>query len=109
MGLDNQGVGLDTANLIMYDKGHPIYALDVYGEHLKTVNAKDGLYPSSIRQLGKEVPIGYGRVDFPRFIRKLKEMSYSGPVIIERETSGPQQIADIKASKVYLEKLLSNE
>jgi sugar phosphate isomerase/epimerase len=104
--LDNQGVGLDTANPIMYDKGHPIYALDVYGKWLKAVNIKDGRYPTDPRNLGKEVRVGQGAVDFPRFLRKLKAMDYRGPIIIERETSGPQQIADIAASKVYLENIL---
>ena len=106
VGLDNQGVGLDTANPIMYDKGHPIYALEVYGRWLKTVNAKDGLYPTDAKNLGRETAIGEGRVDFPRFIRKLRALGYAGPIIIERETVGPQQIADIKASKVFLERLL---
>ncbi len=106
VGLDNQGVGLDTANPIMYDRGHPIYAIEVYGKHLKAVNAKDGLYPTDPRNLGKEVPIGQGKVDFPRFIAKLKEIGYAGPVLIEREISGPQLIEDVKKSKIFLEKLI---
>ncbi len=106
VGLDNQGVGLDTANPIMYDRGHPIYAIEVYGKHLKAVNAKDGLYPTDPRNLGKEVPIGQGKVDFPRFIAKLKEIGYTGPILIEREISGPQLIEDVKKSKVFLEKLI---
>jgi hypothetical protein len=28
-------------------------------------------------------------------------------VTIERETSGPQQIADVRAEKIYLEKILA--
>jgi L-ribulose-5-phosphate 3-epimerase len=41
--------------------------------------------------LGQEVPIGKGKVDFPRIIAGLKELDYRGAVTIERETSGPQQ------------------
>lgn len=107
VGLDNQGVGLDTANLILFGKGHPIDALDVYGRHVRAVNAKDGLWPIDTRGLGREVPIGEGRVDFPRLIRKLLDLKYSGPIIIERETTGPQQIEDIKRSKTWLESLLN--
>lgn len=107
VGLDNQGVGLDTANPIMYDRGHPLYAVEVYGKHLKAVNAKDGLYPTDPRNLGKEVPIGQGKVDFPRFIAKLKQIGYAGPILIEREISGPQLIKDVKESKVFLEKLIA--
>lgn len=102
VGLDNQGVGLDTANLILCGKGHPIDALEVYGPHLKTVNAKDGLYPTDPNQLGKETPLGKGKVDFPRFLKRLKELGYAGPIIIEREISGP----GLRAGKAYLEDLL---
>jgi len=47
VGLDNQGVGSDTANPILYDTGHPVVALEVYGQYLRAVNPKDGLYPTT--------------------------------------------------------------
>jgi len=49
---------------------------------------------------------GKGKVDFPRIIRRLKELNYRGAVTIEREISGPQQVEDVRAAKVYLEKLI---
>jgi sugar phosphate isomerase/epimerase len=106
VGLDNQGVGLDTANLILCGKGHPIDALEVYGRHLKAVNAKDGLYPTDPKHLGRETPLGRGKVDFPRFLRRLKELGYTAPIIIEREISGPELLPDLRAGKRYLEELL---
>ena len=106
VGLDNQGVGLDTANPIMYDTGHPVEALDVYGRYLLAVNPKDGLYPTDPKRLGEEVPIGQGKVGFPRLIQRLKELGYTGPLNIEREISGPEQIEDIKKAKVYLQQLI---
>lgn len=106
VGLDNQGVGLDTANLILCGKGHPLDALDVYGRHLKAVNAKDGFYPTDSRHLGKEALLGQGKVDFPRFFRRLKDIGYTAPIIIEREITGPQLYEDLKQARVYLEKLL---
>jgi sugar phosphate isomerase/epimerase len=107
VGLDNQGVCLDTANPILYDTGHPVDALDVYGQYLRAVNPKDGLYPTNPKDLGKEVPIGQGKVGFPRLIQRLKELNYNGPLNIEREISGPQQIEDIKKAKAYLERLIA--
>ncbi len=107
VGLDNQGVGLDTANLILCGKGHPLDALDVYGPHLRTVNAKDGLYPTDAKHLGKETRLGEGKVDFPRFLRRLKELGYTAPIIIEREITGPQLLPELKQAKAYLERLLS--
>lgn len=104
--LDNVKVNLDVANLILYGKGEPVGALDVIGQHVRGLHAKDGLYPTNGRQLGKEVPIGQGRVNFPEVIRKLKQLNYTGPITIEREIRGPEQAADIRASKDFLERLI---
>jgi L-ribulose-5-phosphate 3-epimerase len=105
-GLDNIGVNLDTANLILYGKGEPVGALDVLGKHVRGLHAKDGVYPVNPQKLGEETPIGKGRVDFPEVIRRLHQLSYSGPITIEREVSGAQQESDIRASKQYLERLI---
>lgn len=105
-GFPNIGVNLDTANLILYGKGNPVDALDVLGPLVMGVHAKDGRYPTDPEKLGEETPIGQGKVDFPRFLARLKEVGYSGPITIEREISGPQQTADILAAKRYLEGLI---
>lgn len=105
-GLDNIGVNLDTANLILYGKGEPVGALAVVGKHVRGLHAKDGLYPTDPKQLGKETPIGKGWVNFAEVIRGLHRLSYTGPITIEREISGSQQEADIRASKQYLERLI---
>jgi L-ribulose-5-phosphate 3-epimerase len=107
VGLDNQGVGLDTANLILCGKGHPIDALEIYGKHLRAVNVKDGLWPTDPRQFGQETPLGQGRVDFPRFLKRLTETGYRGPLIIEREVPAARIRPEVKVAKAYLEGLLS--
>ncbi|HKM83096.1 MAG TPA: sugar phosphate isomerase/epimerase family protein [Candidatus Acidoferrum sp.] len=106
VGLDNQGVNFDLANLILYGKANPVDALELLGPYVQGIHAKDGLWPTNPRDLGEEVPIGKGKVDFPRIIARLKELDYRGAVTIEREISGPQQMADVRAAKVYLEKLI---
>ncbi len=106
VGLDNQAVNFDTANLILYGKANPLDALDTLGRYVRGMHAKDGLYPTSTRELGREVPIGQGKVDFPRIIARLREMNYQGAVTIEREISGPQQLEDVRKEKQYLEKLI---
>ncbi|HEV2380062.1 MAG TPA: sugar phosphate isomerase/epimerase family protein [Terriglobia bacterium] len=107
VGLDNQGVNFDCANLIMYGKANPVDALDVIGKYVQGMHAKDGLYPTDPKKLGDEVAIGKGKVDFPVIFRKLKALSYQGAVTIEREISGPQQLDDIRREKAYLEGLIS--
>ena len=106
VGLYNQGVNFDVANLILYGKANPVDAVEIIGPYVQGVHAKDGLWPTDPKNLGKEVPIGQGKVDFPRVIRRLKEMNYQGAITIEREISGPQQMEDIRKEKVYLEKLI---
>lgn len=106
VGLDNQRVNLDTANLILYGKGNPVDALDVLGKYVAGLHAKDGLFPTDPKTLGEEVPIGEGKANFPVLIKRLKELNYTGPVTIEREISGPRQMEDIRKSKTYLEGLI---
>ncbi len=106
VGLDNVRVNLDTANLILYGKGEPVGALDVLGRYVHGLHAKDGLYPTNPKKLGEEVPIGQGRVNFPGVIERLKDLLYTGPITIEREISGPQQEADIRNSKAFLQNLI---
>jgi sugar phosphate isomerase/epimerase len=103
----NLGVGLDTANLILYGKANPVDAIDILGPYVKSMHAKDGKWPTNPMQLGEEVLIGKGDVDFAQVFAKLHKIGYTGAVTIERETSGPQQIEDVKAEKVYLENILS--
>ena len=78
----------------------------MFGEYVRDVHAKDGKYPTDGKNLGVETPIGEGKVNFPEFVKKLKEVGYNGPLTIEREISGEQQIKDIVASKKYLEELI---
>jgi len=104
--LPNLGVGLDTANLILYGKANPVDAVDILGPHVRSVHAKDGKWPTDPSKLGEEVTIGKGLVDFKTVFTKLHKIGYTGAITIERETSGPQQVADVKNEKMYLEKVL---
>jgi len=106
LGLDNQGVNFDLANLILYGKANPVDAIELLGPYVQGIHAKDGLWPTNPSELGQEVSIGKVRWIFPRIIRRLKELNYRGAVTIEREISGPQQVEDVRAAKVYLEKLI---
>jgi sugar phosphate isomerase/epimerase len=107
VGLDNQGINFDTANFILYDTGNPVDALDVVGKYVQGTHMKDGLFPTNPRDLGREVPIGQGKVDFPRLIRRLRELNFQGALTIEREISGPEQLQDIRKEIQYLEKLIA--
>jgi len=103
----NLGVGLDTANLILYGKANPVDAVDIIGPHVHAIHAKDGKWPTDPMKLGEEVLIGKGLVDFEAVFTRLHKLGYTGAVTIERETEGPQQIEDVKNEKIYLEKIIT--
>jgi L-ribulose-5-phosphate 3-epimerase len=107
IGLDNVGVNFDVANVILYGKANPVDAVDLLGPYIMGIHAKDGLYPTDPKQLGREVAIGQGKVNFPVLIEKLKKAGYQGPLTIEREIEGAKQTEDILASKAFLEKLIA--
>jgi sugar phosphate isomerase/epimerase len=92
----------------MYGKANPVDALDVFGTYVRGVHAKDGEYPTDGRKLGVEKPLGEGRVNFPALLAKLDGLGFDGALTIEREISGPQQIADIRAGKQFLEGILAS-
>ncbi len=103
---ENAGVNLDPANLLLYGKANPVDALDILGEYVLGVHAKDGEYPSDGRKLGEEKALGEGRVNFPALIEKLKKLGYQGAITIEREIKGEKQTEDILKAKALLEKLI---
>lgn len=103
----NLGVGLDTANLILYGKANPVDAVKIIGPYVQAMHAKDGRWPTDPARLGEEVVIGKGEVDFARVLSELHALGYKGAVTIERETSGPQQVADVRGEKLYLERILA--
>lgn len=107
VGTGNLFVNLDPANLVMYGKANPVDALDVFGDYVRGVHAKDGLYPTNGRELGHEVKVGTGKVDFPALLKGLKEHGYDGSLTIEREIAGEQQLIDIKDTQKYLNDLIA--
>jgi L-ribulose-5-phosphate 3-epimerase len=104
--MPNLAVGLDTANLILYGKANPVDAVDILGPHVRSIHAKDGRWPTDPNKLGEEVLIGKGLVNFKEVFTKLHRLGYAGAVTIERETSGPQQIEDVRQEKIYLENII---
>ncbi|MCM8769239.1 MAG: sugar phosphate isomerase/epimerase [Candidatus Omnitrophica bacterium] len=96
LGRENVGINLDPANLILYGKANPLDAVEIFGEYVKGFHAKDGLWPNRDEALGKETPLGQGMVRFDLLLPRLKKKGFTGPVTIEREISGPQQIEDIR-------------
>jgi len=106
VGTDNLGVNLDPANLILYGMANPLDAVEIFGEYVRGMHAKDGVWPNRDEVLGHETPLGQGAVKFNLLIPRLKAKGFKGPVTIEREIHGPQQKVDILKAKELLDPLL---
>jgi len=103
IGLDNVGVNLDPANLMMYGRGNPVDAVRVFGKYVRSVHAKDGKPPTDPKWLGAETAVGRGLVDFPLMFRLLQECGFDGDLIIEREIAeGEEQNRDIRETAAKL-------
>lgn len=108
IGTANLGINFDTANLILYGKANSADAVEVFGKYVRNTHLKDGLYPTCGSSLGKQVQIGEGRADLPLIMKRLLEIGYDGPWIIEREIKGPQQTEDIIASRKIIIETYNN-
>jgi len=101
----NLGINFDPANMILYGSGEPLEALEMVKDWVITVHCKDGVWPKQPGQLGEERPLGQGDVGMDRFVAKLKEIAYKGPLTIEREITGEQQRKDIQEAIALLNRL----
>lgn len=108
VGMDNLGINLDTANLILYGRANPVDALEVFGKYVRNLHAKDGCYPVNGHDLGRETRLGEGRVDFRALFEKLHALGYDSHVTIEREIEegSREQLKDILDARAYLQSII---
>jgi L-ribulose-5-phosphate 3-epimerase len=96
-------VNFDPANMLLYDMGDPIRAVEILGADIVSVHAKDAIRPTTAGHWGTEVPLGEGQVDFPRFLRTLKSVGFRGPICVEREVGDQAaRLRDLRHGLHYL-------
>ncbi len=92
----NLKINFDPANVILYEMGDPIEAVEILGPDIRSVHVKDAIRTKVPGTWGEEVPLGKGQVNIKRFIDTLKKVGYRGPLCIEREVGDQEQrIKDI--------------
>ena len=105
----NIKVNFDPANMLLYDMGDPIRAVEILGPDIRSVHVKDAKRPTVAGTWGQELPLGEGQVDIPRFIKTLKSVGYAGPLVVEREVGDQQaRFQDIKNGLTLLREYLPN-
>ena len=119
------GVNLDPANFTMVTNQDAVEAVYILRDYIVHTHLKDGILldpnqkPADVYHafaVGgvdalnackgyKEVPLGEGQVDFPRYIAALKEIGYDGFLTIEREC-GDDPAADITRAASFIKPLI---
>jgi sugar phosphate isomerase/epimerase len=87
----NLKVNFDPANMLLYDKGDPIRAVEILGPDIRSVHVKDAHRPKVAGEWGEEVPLGQGSVNIRKFVQTLKKVGYQGPLCIEREVGDQER------------------
>jgi sugar phosphate isomerase/epimerase len=99
----NLKVNFDPANMLLYDMGDPLQAVEILGPDIRSVHVKDANRPKTPGQWGQEVPLGQGQVNIRQFVQTLKKVGYQGPLCIEREVGDQAgRIRDIEHGIRYL-------
>jgi sugar phosphate isomerase/epimerase len=104
----NLKVNFDPANMLLYDKGDPLRAVEILGPDIRSVHVKDANRTKVPGTWGEEVPLGKGQVNIRQFVKTLQKVGYRGPLCIEREVGNQaERVADIAHGIRYLREYLA--
>lgn len=110
--VDNPGIkaNYDPANLVMVAGDDPVKGVYTLRDYIVHTHAKDGIKLDQPDEKGRkwlEMPLGEGGVDFPEYLKAMKEIGYTGFFTIEREV-GDNPVADIINARDFLKKLAAD-
>ncbi|MCX8082846.1 MAG: sugar phosphate isomerase/epimerase [bacterium] len=99
-------VNYDPANLVMVIGDDPVKGVYTLKDYIVHTHAKDGikLPDEDGKKRWKELPLGEGDVNFPEYLKAMKEIGYTGFFTIEREV-GDNPEADIIKARDFLRAL----
>jgi sugar phosphate isomerase/epimerase len=104
----NLKVNFDPANMLLYNMGDPIRAVELLGPDIRSVHVKDARRPKTSGVWGEEVPLGEGEVNIRKFVKTLKQVGYHGPLVVEREVGDQAgRIRDVAHGLAYLRECLA--
>ncbi|HEX6884471.1 MAG TPA: sugar phosphate isomerase/epimerase family protein [Planctomycetota bacterium] len=106
LGRPTAGVNFDPANMILYDMGEPVAALDALAPWVRQIHVKDARRTARKGTWGEEVPVGTGEVDWGRFFDVVAARGLAVDLMIEREAGG-RRLEDIRAAHALVERELA--
>lgn len=104
---DNVFVTMDPSHIVVADED-PVEVTRALAPRIRHVHIRDGAGQSPV------VVPGLGEIDFPGFVRVLREHAYAGPMMIELcqdesedyETSNARYVADTRFAHEFMRKVL---
>jgi len=104
----NAFVTMDPSHIVVADED-PVAVTRALAPRIRHVHIRDGAGSSPV------VVPGLGEIDFPGFVRVLREHGYAGPMMIELcqdtsedyETSNARYLADTRFSLEFMQKVLA--
>ncbi|MFO0876667.1 MAG: sugar phosphate isomerase/epimerase family protein [Gemmataceae bacterium] len=106
---DNLKVNFDPANMLLYDKGDPLRAVELLGPFIRSVHVKDAKRPQVPGNWGEEVPLGQGEVNIRACLQTLKKVGYQGPLCVEREVGNQEErIRDVAHGIRFIRECLAS-
>jgi sugar phosphate isomerase/epimerase len=100
------GVNFDPANMILYDMGEPVRAIQKLAPMVRQIHIKDALPTNRPGTWGKEMPVGEGAVNWPGFFEVVRKKLPDVNLVIEREAK-QERMPDIIAARDLIRKLLA--
>jgi sugar phosphate isomerase/epimerase len=97
------GLHIDTAWAIDA-KQNPVEMAEKFADRLHGVHVKDFIYDRSRQP--KDVIIGTGNLDLPKFMKTLKDQNFTGPLVIEYEGDVENPVPALKECAAALKKLM---
>ncbi len=99
--VSNPGIkaNYDPANFVMVVGDDPVKGVYTLKDYIVHTHAKDGikLPEDNGQKKWKEMPLGEGGVNFPEYLKALKDIGYNGFYTIEREVGDNPEVDIIKA------------
>lgn len=93
--LPDLAVNFDPANMILYDTGNPVEALELLLPRVVQVHIKDAVRTNVPGEWGEEVVAGEGEVDWDAFLALVRHAHHPIDLMIERE-AGDTRVMDVR-------------
>ncbi len=102
------GVNFDPANMILYDMGEPVAALEKLAPYVRQLHFKDAKRTKKKGEWGSEVQVGTGEVDWKKLLAVVKRRGLPTQFMFERE-AGDDRVGDIGRGIDFIQGLIHDD